>query len=149
MPINPGRDAIIMPRILMRRHGDELPDAPLRFAVAFPMTGRYVSRQCLLREVTKVTARVRLVVPVVPEAAMTCAPLVCMMAMEVPPVPVTGNRNLAAPQWRAGCALGVGTHNDDAVNLAEFNLLGNLPVQPFSRLIDLLKSALGNDDRLP
>ena len=94
------------------------------------------------------TARVRLVVPVVPEAAMTCAPLVydghgspASTGHWQPELDSDLNGVPVRPQ--------VGTHNDDAVNLAEFNLLGNLPVQPFSRLIDLLKSALGNDDRLP
>ena len=72
MAIKPGRDAIIMPRKLMRFQ--MLPSCALAPAEE-PMMGEYLIFHSFARAEIKATALVRFVVPVVPEAEITLQPI--------------------------------------------------------------------------
>ncbi|CGW13390.1 Uncharacterised protein [Salmonella enterica subsp. enterica serovar Typhi] len=88
MAIKPGSAGIMMLRMLKRL--SRLFPEPLCEGEALPNCGLYLIPQCLHSDATKETARVRLVVPVVPEVATTFAPFAATSAMEVPPVPTIG-----------------------------------------------------------
>ena len=92
MAMKPGSDAIMMPRKLIRFHTlpSCLPPALL------PMTGMYLIFHSFASAEMNATARVRLVVPVVPEAEMTLHPIFWAMPIEVPPVPTQGSFLAAA-----------------------------------------------------
>ena len=77
-----------MPRIFIRL-SRLLSDGP-PVLPALPSTGRNLIPQCLHREEINEIARVLLVVPVVPEVAITLAPAAAIWAIEVPPVPAIG-----------------------------------------------------------
>ena len=87
MAMKPGMEAIMMPRKLMRFQ--TLPSSAAAF-FELPITGRYLRPHSLEKAAIAETARVRFVVPVVPEAAITLQPMVCTSAIELPPVPATG-----------------------------------------------------------
>ena len=88
MAMKPGMEAIMMPRKLMRLNTE--PWAWALPAAEEPITGMYLSPHSFASADTKATARVRLVVPVVPEAETTRTPAAWVLAMEVPPVPTAG-----------------------------------------------------------
>ena len=83
MAMKPGMEAIMMPRKLMRFQ--TLPSCCAAFFEE-PITGRYLSPHSLENAAIAETARVRFVVPVVPEAAITLQPMVCTSAIERLPV---------------------------------------------------------------
>ncbi len=90
--MKPGMEASIMPRTLIRFHTlpcSELPSDE-------PRTGIYFKSHSVAKAEMKAIARVRLVVPVVPDADITFAPSERASAMDVPPVPASGIRFSAA-----------------------------------------------------
>ena len=95
MAINAGSDVIIIPRKLIR--DTTLPETfPAASAPVFPITGIYLIPQFLARAVVNATARVRFVVPVVPDALKTLHPRLWISATPVPPVPAIGSFFVAA-----------------------------------------------------
>ncbi|CFV22051.1 Uncharacterised protein [Yersinia enterocolitica] len=106
--IKPGKAGIMMLRILILF--SRLLSLPGIVASPLPNTGVYFICQYLHNEAVKEIARVRLLVPVVPEVAMTFAPLEVIIAIEVPPVPTIGiffsiAARIASLLLRSGSAL--------------------------------------------
>src|SRR5699024_11815588 len=94
--IKAGMEAIIIPRnwiLLKGLSGESLPEE------LPPMDGRNFIFQYLAKLLINEIARVRLVVPVVPEEDITLAPIELAVAIDVPPVPTIG-RSLCASTFK-------------------------------------------------
>src|SRR5699024_6739966 len=99
------RSAIIIPRnwiLLKGLSGESLPEE------LPPMDGRNFIFQYLAKLLINEMARVRLVVPVVPEEDITLAPIELAVAIDVPPVPTIGS-SLWAAAFKASLLLPSGS----------------------------------------
>ena len=87
--INPGKAPIIIPLKFILLNTFSFVDTPEELPLE-PITGLYFILKYLLKLVIADIALVLFVVPVVPETAITFAPLDCKSAIEAPPVPTIG-----------------------------------------------------------
>src|SRR5699024_5400521 len=91
--IKDGMEAIMIPRNWIRLNGLS---GELLLEEPPPMEGRNLIFQCLAKLLINEIARVRFVVPVVPDDEITFAPIELAVAIDVPPVPTIGSFFFAA-----------------------------------------------------